>query len=103
MKERARYNYKYEDESLLPVSNKGDPDCSIEITTLNLVNGNNAVWWSIGMDLFVGKNVTVNERKNMKVIARLLLSDYPDTNLESACSYSYPRLFSLNRQLITKM
>ena len=55
------------------------------------------------MDLFAGKNISENERKEMKVITQLLLSDYPDTNLESASSYSYPRLFSLNRQLITKM
>ena len=56
MKERSRYNYKYKDDSLLPVSNKGDPDCSIEITTLKLKNTKNCVWWSIGIDLFAGKN-----------------------------------------------
>ena len=100
MKERSRYNYRYKDDSLLPVLNRDDPDCSIEITTLNLANGKNTVWWSIGMDLFAGKNISRDERKNLKFIAQLLLSDYPDTNLESACSYSYPRLFSLNRQLI---
>ncbi|MGH9979669.1 MAG: hypothetical protein ACRD8Z_28085, partial [Nitrososphaeraceae archaeon] len=35
VKERSRYNYKYEDNSSLPVSNKNEPDCSIEITTLD--------------------------------------------------------------------
>jgi hypothetical protein len=34
MKERSRYNYRYKSDSLLPVLNIGDPDCSIEITTL---------------------------------------------------------------------
>jgi hypothetical protein len=29
------------------------------------------------------------------------LSDYPDTNLVSAHSYSYPKLLSLNRDDIT--
>ena len=42
MKERSRYNYRYKDGSLLPVSNKGAPDCSIEITTLNLKNSKNS-------------------------------------------------------------
>ena len=97
MKERTRYKYIYENNSLLPVSNKGDPDCSIEITTLNLMNNKNAIWWSIGIDLFAGKNISKPERKDMKVIAQLLLSDYPDTNLVYACSYSYPKLFSINR------
>ncbi len=44
MKERSRYKYRYKDDSLLPILNKGVPDCSIEITTLNLVNNKNAVW-----------------------------------------------------------
>jgi hypothetical protein len=102
MKKRSRYEYQYKDDSLLSVWDKGDPDCSIEIATLNLMNNKNVVWWSIGIDLFAGKNISKAERKNMKVIAQLLLSDYPDTNLISACSYSYPKLFSQNRELITK-
>jgi hypothetical protein len=54
-----------------------------------------------GIDLFAGKNISKDERRNVKVIAQLLLSDYPDTNLVSAHSYSYPKLFSLNRDDIT--
>ena len=100
MKERSRYNYRYKDNSLLPVSNKSDPDCSIEITTLELRNNKNAVWWSIGIDLFAGKKINKDERKNMKVITQLLLSNYPKTNLTSTSSYSYPKLFSLNQKLI---
>ena len=38
IKERSRYNYKYKDDALLLVSNKGNSDCSIEITTLELKN-----------------------------------------------------------------
>ena len=100
MKERSRYKYRYKDDSLLPVLNKGVPDCSIEITTLNLVNNKNVVWWSIGIDLFAGRKISKDERKNMKVIAQLLLSNYPKTNLTSTSSYSYPKLFSLNQKLI---
>lgn len=80
-KERSRCNYRYEDDSLLAVSNKGDPDCSIEITTLDLKNTKNCVWWSVGIDLFAGKNISKSEKKNTKVIAQLLLSNYPEINL----------------------
>ena len=38
MKERLRYKFRSKDDLLLPVLNKGVPDRSIEITTLNLVN-----------------------------------------------------------------
>ena len=41
-----------------------------------------------------------DERKNMNVIAQLLLSNYLTTNLTSTSSYSYPKLFSLNQKLI---
>jgi hypothetical protein len=75
-KERSRGNYKYQEGSLLPVLNTDDPDCSVEITTLNPANNKNIVWWSIGIDLFAGKNISKDERKNVKVIAHLLLSDY---------------------------
>jgi hypothetical protein len=98
MKERSRYNYRYKDNSLLHVSNKSDPDCSIEITTLKDIKRN--VWWSIGIDLFAGKNISKDEKKEMNAIATLLLSNYPDTKLISDRSYSYPKLFSLNRERI---
>jgi hypothetical protein len=98
MKERSRYNYRYKDNSLLPVSSKSDPDCSIEITTLK--DTKNHVWWSIGIDLFAGKNISKDDKKEMNAIAMALLSYYPDTNLISDKSYSYPKLFSLNRERI---
>ena len=88
LKERSRCSYKYKGDSLLPVLNTDDSDCSIEITTLNPANNKNIVWWSIGIDLFAGKNISKVERKNMKVITQLLFSDYPDTNFVSAHSYS---------------
>jgi hypothetical protein len=69
MKERLRYNYRYEDRSLLPVSNKSHPDCSVEITTLELKNTKNLVWWSIGIDLFAGKNISKSEKTEMNAIA----------------------------------
>jgi hypothetical protein len=100
MKERSRYNYRYKDGSLQPVSNKGAADCSIEITTLELKNTKNFVWWSIGIDLFAGKNISGDEKKEMNVISKLLLSNYPETNLIYDMSYSYPKLFSLNRERI---
>jgi hypothetical protein len=100
MKERSRCNYRYKSDSLLPVLNKGDPDCSIEITTLRLKNTKNCAWWSIGIDVFAGKNISKNEKKDMNAIAKLLLSNYPENNLISDRSYSYPKLFSLNREHI---
>ena len=99
MKERSRYNYRYKDDSLLPTSNYGDPDCSIEITTLEL-NSKNLVWWSIGIDLFAGKNISENEKKDINMLAKLMLSKYPENNLISERSYSYPKLFSLNRTIV---
>ena len=102
LKERSRCSYQYKEDSLLPVLNNDDPDCSIEMTTLNPSNNKNIAWWSIGIDLFAGKNISKDERKNVKVIAQLLLSDYPETNLVSAHSYSYPKLFSLNRDHFTE-
>lgn len=100
MKERLRYKFRSKDDLLLPVLNKGVPDRSIEITTLNLVNNKNVVWWSIGIDLFAGRKINKDERKNMKVMAQLLLSNYLKTNLTPTSSYSYPKLFSLNKKLI---
>lgn len=100
MKERSRYNYRHKDDSLLPVLSKDDSDCSFEITTLELKNTKNCVWWSIGIDLFAGKNISKNEKKEMNAIAKLLLSNYPENNLISEMSYSYPKLFSLNRECI---
>jgi hypothetical protein len=101
-KESSRRNYKYKEGSLLPVLNTDDPDCSVEITKLNPANNKAIVWWNIGIDLFAGKNISKDERKYIKVIAQLLLSDYSETNLESARSYGYPKLFSLNRNHITE-
>lgn len=100
MKERSRYNYRYEDDSLLPTSNNSDPDCSIEITTLELKNIKNYFWWSIGIDLFAGKSISNKERREISNVAKLLLSNYPENNLISERSYSYPKLFSLNRDRI---
>ena len=62
-------------------------DCSFEITTLELKNTKNCVWWSIGIDLFAGKNISKNEKKEMNAIPKLLLSNYPENNLISEMYY----------------
>jgi hypothetical protein len=43
-KERLRCNYKYKEDSLLPVLNSDDPDCSIEMTRLNPSSSKNVIW-----------------------------------------------------------
>ena len=70
------------------------------MTTLELKNNKNIVWWSIGIDLFAGKNIRKDEKRNESDTR--LLSDYPETNLVSDRSYSYPKLFSLNRDHFTE-
>jgi hypothetical protein len=87
MKERSRYKYRYDGASLLPVLNKDDSNCSIEITTLNLKDNKNAVWWSVGIVLFAGKQISKDERKDMKVITQYLLSNYPEKQIELKISY----------------
>jgi hypothetical protein len=69
-----------------------------EITRLKVKNTKNCDWWSIGIDVFAGKNISKNEKKDMNAIAKLSLSNYPENNLISDRSYSYPKLFSLNRE-----
>jgi hypothetical protein len=83
----------------MPVSKREDPDCSIEIATLNLEDIKEVFWWSNGIDLFAGKIISMDEKKDMKTITGDLLSNYPMDNLTLANSYSYPRLFNLNRDI----
>jgi hypothetical protein len=103
-KERSRIRYKINsndgDGSLKPTQDEKNANCSIELVKLQIKeNKKNLSWWSLGLDLFVGKKVSDDEKRDMKAITDFLLKDYPtenDNDLNSTHSYAYPKLFSMN-------
>lgn len=85
---------------LLHLERRKIADCSIELVKLQL-KSKNGTWWSLGLDLFVGKKVSKGEKVEMKGMAEYLLKNHPKkNNLKYGNSHSDPKLFSMNARSV---